>query len=95
MYCDLENSFLLIYLSGPLIRTHGPRGAAPADSPLNGHAFIYNNNNKIGYNEQSITLNRCYIPSSPWSVYQVWLYWCVIYVLKRLHVPTQISLKVN
>jgi hypothetical protein len=23
--CDLENSFLLVYLSGPLIITHGPR----------------------------------------------------------------------
>jgi hypothetical protein len=30
MNCDLENSFLLVYLSGPLITTHGPRGAAPA-----------------------------------------------------------------
>ena len=25
--CDLENSFLLVYLSGPLIITHGHRGA--------------------------------------------------------------------
>jgi len=27
MNCDLENSFLLVYLSGSLIITHGPRGA--------------------------------------------------------------------
>jgi hypothetical protein len=33
MNCDLENSFLLVYLSGPLITTHGPRGAAPAYPP--------------------------------------------------------------
>jgi len=33
MNCDLENSFLLVYLSEPLIITHGPRGAAPADTP--------------------------------------------------------------
>jgi hypothetical protein len=26
MNCDLENSFLLVYLSEPLIITHGPRG---------------------------------------------------------------------
>jgi len=26
--CDLEKSFLLVYLFGPLIITHGPRGAA-------------------------------------------------------------------
>jgi len=31
MNCDLENSFLLVYLSGPLIITHGPRGTALAD----------------------------------------------------------------
>ena len=36
MNCDLENSFLLVYLSGSLIITHGPRGAAPADPPLSG-----------------------------------------------------------
>ena len=28
MNCDLENSFPLVYLSGSLIITHGPRGAA-------------------------------------------------------------------
>jgi hypothetical protein len=33
MNCDLENTFLLVYLSGPLIITHGPRGATPADPP--------------------------------------------------------------
>jgi hypothetical protein len=31
MKYDLENSFLLVYLSGPLIITHGPLGAAPVD----------------------------------------------------------------
>ena len=31
MNCDLENSFLLVYLSGHLIITHGHRGAAPDD----------------------------------------------------------------
>ena len=31
MNCDLENSFLLVYLSGPLIITH----AAPRLPPLN------------------------------------------------------------
>jgi hypothetical protein len=36
MNCEFENSFLLVYLSGPLIITHGPRGAAPADPPLSG-----------------------------------------------------------
>ena len=36
MNCDLECSFLLVYLSGPLIITHGPRGAAPANPPLSG-----------------------------------------------------------
>ena len=30
MHCDLENSFLLVYLFGPLIIINGPRGAAPA-----------------------------------------------------------------
>ena len=34
MNCDLENSFLLVYLSGPLIITHGPRGAAPDDQGI-------------------------------------------------------------
>jgi hypothetical protein len=34
MKCDLENSFLLVYLSGPLIITHEPWGAALADPPL-------------------------------------------------------------
>ena len=33
MNCDLENSFLLVYLSGPLIITHGPRGATPGWPP--------------------------------------------------------------
>jgi hypothetical protein len=33
MKCDLENSFLLVYLSGPLIITHEPWGAALADTP--------------------------------------------------------------
>ena len=32
MNCDLEKSFLLVYLSGSLIITHGPRGTPPADS---------------------------------------------------------------
>jgi hypothetical protein len=39
MNCDLENSFLLVYLSGPLTITHGPRGAAPAAPILNGPGF--------------------------------------------------------
>jgi predicted transcriptional regulator len=34
MKCDLENSFLLVYLSGPLMITHEPWGAALADPPL-------------------------------------------------------------
>ena len=38
MNCDLENSFLLVYLSGPLIITHGPRGATLADPSLSGPA---------------------------------------------------------
>jgi hypothetical protein len=48
MNCDLENSFLLVYLSGPLIITHGSRGSAPADPPLSGpaHAILV-----IGLNE--------------------------------------------
>ena len=33
MNFDLENSFPLVYLSGPLIITHGRRGPAPADPP--------------------------------------------------------------
>jgi hypothetical protein len=32
MNCDLENSFLLVYLAGPLIITHGP-GVPPRLSP--------------------------------------------------------------
>ena len=40
MNCDLENSFLLVYLSGPLIITHGPLGAAPFDPPLSGPVYI-------------------------------------------------------
>jgi hypothetical protein len=48
MNSDLENSFLLVYLSGPLIITHGSRGSAPADPPLSGpaHAILV-----IGLNE--------------------------------------------
>jgi len=33
MNCDLENSLLLVYMSGPLIITHGPRDAVPNDHP--------------------------------------------------------------
>ena len=33
MNCDLENSFLPVYLSGPLIITYGSRGAAQVDPP--------------------------------------------------------------
>jgi hypothetical protein len=40
MNCDLENSFLLVYFSGPLIITHGHRGAAPAD-PLSQYPYIH------------------------------------------------------
>ena len=40
MNCEFENSFLLVYLSGPLIITRGPRGAAPADPPLSGHECL-------------------------------------------------------
>ena len=41
MICDLENSFLLVYLSGSLTINHVPRGAARDDPPLNGP--VYNN----------------------------------------------------
>jgi len=34
MNCDLENSFLLAYLPGLLIKIHVPRGATPADPPF-------------------------------------------------------------
>ena len=33
MICDLENSFVLACLSGPLIITRGSRGSAPAEPP--------------------------------------------------------------
>jgi hypothetical protein len=33
MNCDLENSFLLVYLSGPLIINNGPHDATPAYPP--------------------------------------------------------------
>ena len=39
---ELENSFLLVYISGPLIITHGPYSAAPADPLLNGPGPYYN-----------------------------------------------------
>ena len=35
MNCDLENSFLLVYLAGPLIITHGPR-LTPTPTPSMG-----------------------------------------------------------
>jgi hypothetical protein len=58
MNFDLENSFPLVYLSGPLIITHGRRGPAPADPlpvgldmhklviyhSIFGTYFIYNRN---------------------------------------------------
>ena len=44
MNFDLENSFPLVYLSGPLIITHGRRGPVPADpllpASVPGHAQI-------------------------------------------------------
>jgi hypothetical protein len=39
---ELEDSFLLVYMSGPLIIIHGPRGAAPADPLLIGADPNYN-----------------------------------------------------
>jgi len=54
MNCDLENSFLLVYLSGPLIIIRGPRGAALADPlPLSGPGPT---NRRTGKKENNMSL---------------------------------------
>jgi hypothetical protein len=47
MNCDLENSFLLVYFSGPLIITHVPQGTTPSEHPLSGPGVIRSRNPKV------------------------------------------------